>query len=117
MRIHGGLYYTTLFNVAVGSVVQHWFSLTEEVKYATNDGLGMAVGRSMGIFYADDSLIGSQDPEWLQGAINVLIGILHRVSLMPNIVNSNTMTCQPVDICTGMSEENFSQRSTGEGTN
>ena len=65
--------------------------------------------------YADGGLLGSQDLEWLQEDINVLIGIFCRVVLMANIAKSNTMTYQPGEICTGMSEDAFSQRSTGRG--
>ena len=33
----------------------------------------MAVGMSMGMFYADDGLIGSLDLKFIQGYLNVLI--------------------------------------------
>ena len=75
----------------------------------------MAVGRFMGVFYADEGMIGSRDPEWLQGTINVLIGLFRRVILMTNVARSKTMTCQLGAICTGMSEEAFSWRRIGEG--
>ena len=48
--------------MSVDSVVRHWLSLTVEDKFAIHDRLGMAMGRSMGVFYADDGLIGSWDP-------------------------------------------------------
>ena len=34
---------------------------------------------------------------------------------MANVAKYKTMTCQPGAICTGMSEEDFNWRSTGEG--
>ena len=71
----GGLSSPTLFNVAVESVFHHWISLTEEEKSAIHDGFGMVVEISRYMFYADDGLIGSRDPEWLQGGINILIGL------------------------------------------
>ena len=64
----------------------------------------------MGVFYADDIMIGSRDPDWLQGDINVLIVLFRGVLLMSNIEKSNTMTCQPGDILTVISEEDFSGR-------
>ena len=69
----------------------------------------------MGVFNADDGMIGSRDPEWLQGSINVIIEIFRRFGLMSNVAKSKTMTFQPGSICTGVSEEAFSQRSTREG--
>ena len=47
----------TLLNVPVESVLQHWLSLTVEYKYAIRDRLVMAVVSSMGVLYADNSLI------------------------------------------------------------
>ena len=76
----------------VDSVICHWLSLKMEDNFAIHDGLGMAVGRSMGLLCADDGLIGSQDLEWIQGTINVLIGLLHGVGLVDNVAKSNTMT-------------------------
>ena len=71
--------------------------------------------RSLVIFYADDGLIGFRDPEWIQGDLNVLIGLLHRVGLMSNVTKSNTMTYQPGKMHKGMLEEDFNQRITGIG--
>ena len=53
------------------------------------------MGRSMGVFYADYGLIGSQDLDWIQWALNALIIIFRRVILMSEVTKSKTMTCQP----------------------
>ena len=76
--------YPKLFNVEVYSVVCHCLSLTVEDNSAMHDGLGMVVGSFMGVFYSDDSMIISRDPEWLQAAINVIIGLFRRIILMAN---------------------------------
>ena len=76
---------------------------------STHDRLGMEVGRYMEVFYADHGMIGLRDPEWLQGAINVFIRLLIRVSMMSNAEKSNTMTCQSGAIYTGMSETDISR--------
>ena len=49
----GGLASPKLFNVVVDRVVRHWLSLKVEDKYAFHDGIGMKLGRIMGLFYAD----------------------------------------------------------------
>ena len=69
----------------------------------------------MGVFYVNDSMIRSRDPEWLQGDTNVLIGLFIRFGLMANVANSNTMTCQLGCIFAGMKEEAFSPRIKGGG--
>ena len=61
-------------------------------------GMGHTVGRTLGIFYMNDGLLVSWDPEWLQGALNVLIGLFHKIVLVANFYKSKTMTCHPVVI-------------------
>ena len=39
----------------------------------------------MGVFYADNCLLGLWDPEWIQGPLNILIGLFHWIDLMDNI--------------------------------
>ena len=80
-----------------------------------HDRLGMAVGSSMGVFYAYYVMIGSQSLEWIQEAINVLIRLLCRFRLMSNVAKSKSVTCPPGAIFTGVSEEVFSQMITGGG--
>ena len=70
----------------------------------------------MGMFYANVVMIGSREPEWLQGAINFLIGLFRRVGLMANISEYKTKKFQPGAIHTGMAEEDFSRRSQGKGS-
>ena len=96
-------------------MVQPWISLTVEDGSVVHDEFRKAVGRIMGVFYANDGLIGWRDPEWLQGSINILIGIFQRSVPMANPAKSKTMTCQPGEICTWMSEETFSRRNKGDG--
>ena len=71
-------------------------------KSAIHDGLGMAVGISMGMFYADYSLIRLWDQYWLQGDLNLLIRLIQRVGLMDNIKKYKTTTFQLWAIHTGM---------------
>ena len=85
----------TLFNVPMDIVVCNWLLLSVEYEYTTHNGLQIVVGRLMGLFYADDEMIGLRDLEWLQNSINVLIVIFRRVSVVANIIKSNTTTCQP----------------------
>ena len=71
--------------MTVDSVFRHWMSLTVEDESATYERQGMELGRSMGMFYEDASMIETREPEWLQGDINVLIGLFRRVRLMDNV--------------------------------
>ena len=47
------------------------------------------MGRRLGIFYADNGVLGAWDSEWLQNALNVLIGPFHLyrfVAIVKNLV-------------------------------
>ena len=63
-----------------------------------NDGLGHAVGRSIGVLSVEDRFIESQDLECLQRSLNLLIGLFLQIGLMVNVVKSKTMTCKPDNI-------------------
>ena len=54
-----------------------------------HNGLGHAVGWSLGVLYADDGLLGSWYPEQLQ------CGLFNHIGLMTNAAKSKTMACQP----------------------
>ena len=60
-----GVALPTIFNVEVEIVVQYWISLTLKEKSYVCDGLRVVMGRIMGMFYADNGLIGLRDPYWL----------------------------------------------------
>ena len=60
----GELALPIMFNVSVESVIRHWMSLTVEDEQATHEGLWIVVGKCMVLFYADDGMIISRDPEW-----------------------------------------------------
>ena len=46
-------------------------------------------------FYANDNLIASTCPEWLQWKFDVLKGLFDRVYLQTNVKNKVVMVCQP----------------------
>ena len=69
----------------------------------------------LGIFYMDDGVVVSQDPECIQGALNFLIGLLHRYTLVLNFVRSKSMTCHPGTLRSRVSEEAVGQHCTGRG--
>ena len=61
----------------------------------TQEVLVLNVGICLGVFYADDSMIGAWDPEWLQNVLKIIIGIFWRYGIVENFAKSRTMTCQP----------------------
>ena len=72
--------------------------------------LVFVVGRCMGLLCADNCVLGSQDTEWLQGAMNVLIVLFIWWGLVVNVAKSKAMTCQPGTLRSGVSEEFVGRR-------
>ena len=73
----------TIFNVVVDAVVRHWLLLaTHEAERRGERG---REGRHQAaLFYADEGMIASSDPQWLQWAFMQLVGLFNRVGLKTN---------------------------------
>ena len=84
----------TIFNVVVDAVVQHW--VTVVVEGAEEQGeRGQESRKQAAPFYAEDGMVASLDPRWIQGAFNTLVGLFDRVGLQTNIEKTVGMVCCP----------------------
>ena len=95
----------TLFNMVVDNVIRTWLAMTVEDQRVAHYGLGEISGRCLGVFYDDGGMVVSQDPDWLQHLMNILVGLIQRYGLAANISKSHTMMSQPRALRSGMSEE------------
>ena len=91
--------------MAVDKVFHNWVSITVEYNTVIHNRLVHVAEWSIGVFYADNRIIGSRDPRWLQGGINILIGPFLWIGLMDNVAKSKPINCQLGEIWLGMSEE------------
>ena len=70
----------TIFNVVVDVVVLNWVTVVilgvEEQVERRHEGRHQDA-----LFYADDGMVASSDPLWIQGAFNTLVGLFDRVGL------------------------------------
>ena len=78
-------------------------------------GLGETFERCLGVFYANDGMVGSQFADWLQHSMNVLVGLFRRYGLAANVSKSRTITFQPDAIRSGIYEEAKDLKCTGVG--
>ena len=82
----------TIFNVVVDAVVRHWVTIA--VTQAENRRERGREGRHQdALFYADDGMLASCDPQWLQWAFTQLVGLFDRVGLNTNSGKTVSMTC------------------------
>ena len=66
--------------------------------------MGEVVRRCLGVFYADDNIVGPREFKWIQHLMNVLVGLFFQYDLAANVVKSRTMTCQPSALRSRMSD-------------
>ena len=76
--------------MVVDAVVCHW--VNGLVGESEGKGKTGREGRHQSaVFYADDGMIVSSDPTWLQGAFNALVAIFDRVGLLTNVGKTVSM--------------------------
>ena len=97
------------------NVVRKWLALMAEDQLVDQEGLGILVGRCMGLFYACYDMVGSRDPEWLQAALNMLINLFHQYRLVTNVAKYKAVIYQPGTLRSEMLEEAVGRRCTGRG--
>ena len=105
----------TLFNVVVDKFIRNCLTVTVEYQRVAQHGLVETVARCMGVFYANNGMVSLRDPDWLQHAMNVLVGLFRRYFLAANVAKSHTIPCLPGLLRAGMSEEAMELKLTGVG--
>ena len=106
----GDIISPTIFNIISDAVVRYWFSTVSADTEAPVSGVGVGGRAHSALFYADDGEISSRDPEWLQGAIDVLADLFGRVGLKTNTDKTEVMICHPGHISTRISDEAYGRR-------
>ena len=76
--------------MVVDAVVRHWVNgLVDEAEAKGETG---REGRHQSaVLYANNGLVVSSDPAWLQGAFNALVAIFYRVGLLTNFGKTVSM--------------------------
>ena len=105
----------TIFNVVVDAVVRHWIEgLVAET--AEKGETGREGRHQSAVFYAENRMVVSSDPAWLQGAFSALVAIFDRVGLRTNVNKTVSMACHPCWAGAGnWNAAGYSRRLTGVG--
>ena len=77
--------------MVVDVVVRHWFTLAVE-EAETRGGQDREGRHRASLFYADDGMVASSDPRWLQWAFNTLVGLFDHMGLQKNVGKTVSMT-------------------------
>jgi len=73
-QITGSILCPLIFNIVVDSVVRYWMTIMVD-EGGTSAMTGLTVMELLLLFYADDGMIASRDPAWLQEALTVLVAL------------------------------------------
>ena len=110
----GNLLSPTIFNVVVDAVVIHWVEVM--VESADKQSRNRQEERHQNAFYyADDGMVVSLDPRWIQGAFSTLLGMFDRVLLKTNVRKTVGMVFRQCQASVTQSEVVYGQRMTGTG--
>ena len=105
----------TIFNVVVDAVVCHWVTLAVD-ESETRGERGRKGRHQTALFYADNGMVASSDPCWLQWAFATLVELFDRVGLKKNVRKTVSMTCRPCPAAGIQLEEAYVRLTTGGGT-
>jgi hypothetical protein len=89
----GGPLSTKLFNVMVDAMVREWLQILRDKSVLEGGELDKMMDALFAIFYVDDAYIATQDPVFLQRAIDGLVSTFERVGLKTNIRKTKAMIC------------------------
>ena len=105
----------TIFNVVVEAVVRHWeHRIVQEAEARGETG---REGRyQAALFYADNSMVASSDPTWIQGEFNALVVLFDRVGVQTNSGKTVSMVCHPCQATGNRTQATYGRRLTGEGS-
>jgi len=113
-QITGSVLGPLVFDTVVDSAVRHWMTVMVEDGGASAM-TGLAVKQLLLLFHADDGMIASRDPGWLQEALTALVALFRRAGLEINVKKTKVMMCHPGFIKTHFSDARCKHRITGEG--
>jgi hypothetical protein len=73
----------------------------------------MLLATFFAIFYVDDAYLASRDPDFLQQALDVLVGLFARVGLETNMKKTQTIICTPGRIRTQLPKASYQRMKRG----
>ena len=104
----------TILNVVVDVVVCHWATMALEEAEKRGE-RGNEGRHQAALFYAENGMVASSDPRWLQWAFDALVSLFERVGLRKNVGKTVSMVCRLCQAAGTQSEEAYGRKMTGEG--
>ena len=96
------------------AVICHWVTVGKPTEAGMGE-IGLTIIDPTAYLYANNSLVGSTQPERLQRALDVLTSLFERFGIRTNKTKTVGMVCQPCRMSGGMSDEGYARRTRGKG--
>ncbi len=80
-----------LFNILVDAVAREWVRQLQEESELEEAVIMELMAAFFAIFYVDDAYLASQDPEFLQWVLDILVNLFARVGLKTNMKKTQMM--------------------------
>jgi hypothetical protein len=109
----GGPLSAKLFNILVDAVAWEWLRILRDENELEEEAIDMLLTTFFAIFYVDDAYLALRDPDFLQRALDVLVGLFPRVGLETNMKKTQTMICTPGRICTQLLKASYQRMKRG----
>ena len=87
----------------------------DDPQILANQGFGWLITDYASFFYADDDLLSSTDPVWLQDALDTMCDLCQQIGMKTNVTKTKYMLCLPKAEYTNISAKAYRHRITGEG--
>ena len=95
-------------------MVRHWVTIAV-TEAETRRERGREGRHRAALFYADDGMLASSNPQWPQWAFTQLVGLIDRVGHNTNTDKTVSMTYRLCNTTRNWSEEAYGRLMTGEG--
>jgi hypothetical protein len=103
----GGPLSAKLFNTLVDTIAREWLQKLREGSTLEPYKIDRLMATFFAIFYVDDAYLASRDPDFLQRALNVIVGLFARVGLETNAQKTQAMICTPRRIRIQLPEDSY----------
>ena len=112
----GGPLLAKLFNILVDAVAREWFRQLREVGDYEEAEMDDLLSTFFAIFYVDNAYLASRDRDFLQCALDTVVGLFARVGLQTNTSKTQTMICTPGRIRTQLPLDSYRRKQRGRVT-
>ena len=104
----------TILNVVVDAVVRHWVAVMVEGAEEQGD-RGKEGRHHNSLLYAENVMVASLDPQWIQGAFSTPVGLFDRLVLHTHFWKTVGMVCCTCQAEVTLLEAAYRRRMMGDG--